>query len=264
MKKKKVVVITGASSGIGLATANYLLSKDFTVYGIALEKPEVENFKCFVCDITDTQKVEGIFNEIFEIEKQIDYVVNNAGIGISGAIEHTSDKDIDKQFMINVNSLIKICRVAVPYLKQSQGRIVNIGSVAGFIPIPFQACYSASKAAVENFSQCLSLELKPFKVKVITVRPGDTKTNFTKNRIKNENMEDSSYNNRIVKSISRMEKDEKNGMPPISVSKVIYKQLTKRNPKLVTTVGFAYKLIYGLSKILPKKVVLKIVQKMYG
>ena len=103
-----------------------------------------------------------------------------------------------------------------------------------------------------------------FKHAIITVRPGDTKTNFTKNRIKNENMDDSSYNNRIVKSISRMEKDEKNGMPPISVSKVIYKQLTKRNPKLVTTVGFTYKLIYGLSKILPKKVVLKIVQKMYG
>lgn len=263
--KKKVIVITGASSGIGLETANYLTKKGYIVYGIARRQMSNLDFHFMQGDILDIDRMNEIFKEIENKEGQIDVLINNAGMGISGAIEHTTDENIKKIFDINVNAVISLSRAIIPFLRKNNGgKIINIGSVAGVIPIPFQACYSASKAAIEIFSMALNSEVKSFGIRVSCVRPGDTKTGFTQARVKNQVLEDENYNKRISKSIGKMEKDEQHGMNAVAVSKVIEKVIHKKKPPLVCTVGFGYKCIVVLAKFLPARLMNSIVKKIYG
>ncbi len=264
MLNKKVVVITGSSSGIGNATANFLSEQGYIVYGISRRKSE-GNFFSFEGDVTDINRIKEIFNEIFLKEGRIDYLINNAGMGISGAIEHTENEDIDKIFNVNLLAPIKISREVIPFMKKNNfGRIINICSVASVIALPFQACYSASKSALLSFSLALHNEIKDFNIKVSSVLPGDTKTNFTQDRVKNKVLESDDYGKRIKNSIEKMEKDEQNGASAIKVTKVIHKVMKKKNPPLTKTVGFGYKTIVFLSKILPTRLITKIVKKIYG
>lgn len=263
-KQNKVVVITGASKGIGRATAEYLKEKGYVVYGLSRTKPDDIDFNHFTCDVTDYEKFRNILAEIKEKEGHIDVLVNNAGMGISGAIERSNPDDVARLFNINVNALINLTAITLPYLRESKGRIVNVGSVAGPIPIPFQSCYSASKSAVETFSLALDMEVREYGVRVTCVRPGDTKTSFTDNRVKTQIDDDEVYGKRIARSVSKMEKDEQNGVPPVNVSKVILKAIKKKHPPLVVTVGFGYKFLCGLAKILPNSMKNKIIKLLYG
>ena len=261
---KKVVVITGASKGIGRATAEYLSNKGCIVYGLSRSKPEGILFSHYTCDVLDYEKFKSILSEIHTKEGHIDFLINNAGMGISGAIEYSKPSDVNRLFDINVNALINLTAIALPYLRESRGRIVNIGSVAGPFPIPFQACYSASKSAIETFSLALDNEVRECGVRVTCVRPGDTKTSFTDNRVKTQIEDDGVYGKRIAKSVAKMEKDEQNGVPPEKVSKVIYKVLKRKNPPLVVTVDFVYKFLLVVAKVLPNSMKNKIIKLLYG
>lgn len=259
-----IIIITGASSGIGKETANFLAEKGHVVYGLSRRKVEGEKFISKVCDMTDYAAVKACFKEIYETEGSIDALINNAGMGISGSVEHTSTEDIKKIFDINLLALINSCQEVIPYMKEcGGGKIVNLSSVAAVIPIPFQAFYSASKSAVQTFSYALRLELKNFKIDVSVVCPGDTKTGFTSARVKNAS-EDSSYGERVAHSVEKMEKDEQHGMPAIAVSKIIYKIIKKKHSPACKTVGFGYKMITFLSKLLPTRFMLWVVKKIYG
>lgn len=261
-QNKRVVVITGASSGIGNATAKYFLENGWTVYGMSLDDKQ-DGFENLVCDVTDSNQVQKCLEYIFEKEKQIDVFVNNAGIGISGAVEHIEKTKTEKLFAVNLQAVFDCSKQVLPYLKKSGGgKIINISSIASIIPIPFQTAYSASKAAINAFTMALRNEVAPFNIKVCAVMPGDTRTNFTASRDKTEISE--GYENRIARSVSRMEKDEVNGGSPISVAKVVYKQATRKNPPVLVSVGFSYKFFAFLSKILPARFVLWIVKKMYA
>lgn len=263
-KQCKVVLITGASKGIGRATAEFLKDKGYVVYGISRSKPENIDFNHYTCDVTDYDRYREILDEIKNKEGHIDILINNAGMGISGSIEGTKPDDISRLFNINVNALITLTSITLPYLRESKGNVVNIGSVAGPIPIPFQACYSASKSAIETFSLALDMEVRDYGVRVTCVRPGDTKTSFTDSRVKSEMSQDNVYADRINRSVSKMEKDEQNGVPPVKVSKVIYKTLKRKHPPLVVTVGFGYKFLCGIAKILPNCLKNKIIKLLYG
>lgn len=264
MRKKYVIVITGANSGIGLATANYLISKGHTVYGIDKCATQT-HFPILECDITDSKHVEQVIAQIHNEAKCIDVLVNNAGFGISGAIEYSNVEEMQKIFDVNVVALINMCKVITPYMRECKfGRIVNISSVACDIPIPFQSCYSATKSAVLSFSMAFRQEVQDFGISVSTVLPGDTKTGFTSARLKNGVRDDEVYGKRIIQSIAKMEKDEQGGMSPISVAKVIEKVINSKRPAPMKTVGFQYKCIMLLLKILPKRLMLSIVKKIYG
>lgn len=263
-KKQKVVLITGASSGIGLETANFLSKKGYKVYSVSRREYLNDKFTNYICDINNTAQFKEILDKIYKIEGRLDLLVNNAGMGISGSIENTSEDKIEMIFQTNLISLVKISSISIEYLRKTKGRIINIGSVAGVIPLPFQACYSSTKSAVENFSSALDMEVRNFGMRVLCVRPGDTKTNFTNNRVKNEQENDAFYSNRVKKSISKMERDEQKGMKPINVSKLIYKMATRKNPPPVATVGFSNKLICVLAKFLPKRLVNYIIKGIYG
>lgn len=258
----KVVIITGASSGIGLATAKRLAAKGYKVYGLALNEYSDEAFECFRADVNDIATIENIFQTVNEKEGRIDVVINNAGFGIAGAVEYATPEMIQKIFDTNLTALVKISSIAIKYLKKTQGNLINISSVAGVLPIPFQACYSATKAAVLNFSLALDGEVRRFGVKVTSVLPGDTKTGFTEARVIEGGEAD--YGGHIGKSVRRMEKDEQNGKSPDTVARVIEKVLKKRCPPLKVTVGAQYKFFVFLSKILPTRLINFILRKMYG
>lgn len=259
---KKVIIITGATSGIGETTALYLSNKGFIVYSLSRRIKDNPLINYISCDVTNIDEVEKAIKQIYEKEKRIDGIINNAGIGISGAFEHTSEIDKDNIINVNLKGVLNIDTLIIPYLKETKGRIIHIGSIAGELAIPFQTYYSLLKSAIHTLNDCLAMELKPFNVKVCLVMPGDTKTGFTKNRVKNTI--ETGYEDRIKRSIEKMEHDEQNGTNPISVSKVIYKCLTKKRPKEKVAVGFVYKLFLFLNKILPHALVLKILYSMYG
>lgn len=259
---QKVVIITGDSSGIGLETANYLSGKGYKVYGISRRDFNSPNFTHISADICDTLKVEQIFKDVYEKEKHIDVLINNAGMGISGAVEYLKEEDLDKIFNVNVKACILLSSKIIPYLRQTKGKIINISSVAAPISIPFQACYSSTKCAIEGFSKALSNEVKSQGIKVCCIRPGDTKTGFTANRVKTE-VENDIYGDRIIKSVKKMEKDEQNGTAPIKVSFLVHKCIKRKKPPLTTTVGFGYKILCLLAKILPDKFVNFVVNKLY-
>ena len=260
---KRVAIVTGASSGIGLSTAKMLKSHGVVVYGMAYNDFEAE-FNYIKCDVTNIEQIENAMKQIFEKEGRIDYLVNCAGMGISGSVENSPNEKIHKIFDVNFFGTVNMCKAVLPYMrKNSFGHIVNISSVAGELPIPFQTFYSATKASIESFTAGLDMEVKTFGIRCACVLPGDTKTGFTNAREKNP-VDDQSYGNRIEKSIGKMEHDEQTGMTPESVAKVICKVLSKKNPKPTNLVGFKYKLLMFLSKCLPKKFVHKVLFKMYA
>ena len=263
--ENKVAILTGASSGIGLAISTALHNQKVKVYDISKVVVENKLFENqYECDVNITVDVEDIVKEIFEKEKHIDIFINNAGFGIAGAIENTKPENIYNIVNTNLAAVIALSGVIIPYLKQNKGgNIVNISSVGGIIPLPYQAAYSATKAGVEIFSRALANEVKPFNIKVTAILPGDTKTSFTKNRIIDNENKDENYQTSIAKSIKKVEKDEQTGKSPESVAYAVIKVLKSKNPPLRKTVGFAYKCVVFLPRIISTKFVNFIVRKLY-
>jgi len=256
----KTVVLTGASSGIGLATGEYLAQNGYKVYGLSRTSGNSPLINFISCDVTDRLQVENAFKNIPE---DIYAVINNAGMGISGPVELAEVDEIKKIFKVNVLGVINVCQIAIPYLRKTKGRIINIGSVAGEMTIPFQVFYSMSKAGVATVSEGLNMELKPFGIKVTMVMPGDTQTGFTKNREKTDNLDDL-YKDRYLRSISKMEQDEQKGKSPLSVAKVIAKVLRRKHPPIKVTVGWEYKLLVFLKRLVSARALNNILYQMYA
>lgn len=259
-----IVVVTGSSSGIGLATCLKFASKNHIVYGISLDDCKNTNFTNFKCDITNYEEISKIIKKIYEKEKRIDVLINCAGFGISGAVEDTKIESIKKMYDVNFFSAINIINQVIPYMRNNKfGIIANISSVASILPIPFQTFYSANKASINLFSEALNIELKDFNIKIINFLPGDVNTGFTNNRVKNIN-NNPNYHNRIEKSVKVMEKDEKNGMTKEYVAKIIYKNINKKNVPLFKVIGKKYKIFVLISRFLPRKFINYIMGKIYG
>jgi len=265
-KKNKVFVITGASSGIGKEAANYFYSQGHKVIGLSRSYPKEEyKYDYILCDLGKKEDIERAAEEIAKKVDYVDVLVNCAGIGISGALEYTTYEEAEKIMSINVLGQFYISKKMIPLLRKSESaKIINIGSVAGELTIPFQTFYTMSKSAVHRFTEGLRIELKPFHIGVSTVLPGDTKTGFTANRFRPNVVENELYKDRIKRSINKMEHDEQNGMSPMSVVKVIDKLVKRKNMPIHVTVGFSYKILVLLGRILPERLVYWIITKMYG
>ncbi|MBP3432092.1 MAG: SDR family NAD(P)-dependent oxidoreductase [Clostridia bacterium] len=267
MKKKmlsgKVAVISGANSGIGLAIAKRLKDENVKVYDVSrtlIENPIFE--KSFVCDISDSVRLQEVTEEIVRAEGKIDFLFCNAGFGIGGKVENASLESIDKIFSVNLAAHIKMTKLFLPYIKEG-GKIIFSGSLATIIPLPYQACYSASKAGIEIFSRALATEVRDRKIKVTTFMPCDVSTNFTAARVV-ETGEDQKEKN----GIANAEKSERNGATPDYIAKRVLKIVKKKNPPLrvaMGSVGFGLtgKLISFLVRIVPTKFLNFLVRKIY-
>ena len=254
MDNKKVVVVTGASSGIGFEIANLFLENGFSVYGLGQRELNDVKFNYSRVNLCELDECKAFVDMVLEKEGKIDVVVNNAGMGISGPIENTSIDEAKKLFDINFFGAVNMIQCVLPSMRErNSGRIINVSSVASFVPIPFQVYYSASKSALDTFASGLRSEVKDFKIKVINVHPGDVKTNFTAVRKKTLLDESNPYAKNCNSAISAMEKDEQNGMAPIKVAKVVFKLSKKRITKCRNIVGGKYKLMcFALSLFNPK------------
>jgi len=265
MNDKKVVIVTGASRGIGYEICALFLEKDHIVYALSRSGCNLDGVKPIICDITDGSALKDVISGIYSSEKRIDILINNAGGGISGSAEKTDLKDARKLFDLNFFAPFEAIKYTAPYMRgQKSGSIINIGSVAGAMHVPFQAFYSASKAALEALSNCLRGELAPFGIKAAAILPGDTRTNFTDAREKKFEENDPDYGSRISRSIKLMENDERNGMSARKVAKIVYKAALSKNPKPVYTAGFKYKFFLLLNRLLPKRFVQYILNMMYA
>ncbi len=252
----KVVIITGATSGIGLATAKMFLKNGCKVYGVARKPYAGGDFVCYPADVCDYAEMQRIFEDIYGREGRIDILVNNAGMGIAGAMEEASAERVAQITGVNLTAPCVLSGSVLKYMKAG-GKIINVSSVGGIMPIPYQAMYSATKAGVEVFSRALANEVKPQKIKVCAVMPGDTKTGFTAARVCE------GENERAKKSVEKMARDEQRGKSPESVARVIYKVAKKKNPPLRVTVGGTYKVLVFLQRLLSVKSVNFIIRKIY-
>jgi len=262
----KTVVISGASSGIGFAIAQMLNEAGYQVIGLSRSYPkESYPFAYYLCDVTSESQVRQVVENIVAQHSQIDALVNCAGMGISGAIETTTTAQIKKIFDVNLMGTFLLTQAMIPHLRQvPNSKIINIGSVAGVLTIPFQAYYSITKAGINAYTEALRMELRPFGIRVGAILPGDTKTNFTANREKSASDDASLYGDRIAKSIGRMEQDEIHGKSPDTVAKVCLKLLNRKQIPVFTTVGFKYKLFLFVKRLVPNRLLNWILFQMYA
>lgn len=260
----KVVIITGGSSGIGLCTAAALRDRGCKVYELSRRDSEVTGITHIKCDVTDEAQIAAAVGQVMAENGRIDILINNAGFGISGAVEFTDTAEAQRLFDVNFFGMVRMNRAVLPLMRQQGGgRIVNLSSVAAPVPIPFQTYYSAGKAAVNSYTMALSNEVKPFGITVCAVMPGDIKTGFTAARQKSI-VGDDIYGRRITRSVAGMEKDEQTGMDPAEAGAFIASVALKNSRKPLYTIGIAYKGAVFLTKILPARWLNALIGQLYA
>ena len=260
---EKVVILTGGTSGIGRATAQLLREKGCRVYEFS--RRDAADPMHFSVDVTDEAAVKAAVEAVFAREGRIDLLINNAGFGISGAMEFTESADAHRLMEVNLFGMDNAIKAVLPHMRKAgSGRIVNISSVAGVFAIPFQAWYSISKAAVRSLTMALCNEVAPYGVQVCSVMPGDIKTGFTAARKKSV-AGDEAYGGRISKSVAKMEKDEQNGMAPEVAARTIVKvALQPGRVKPYYAIGLSYKFLVLLDSLLPCRAVRWLLFQLYG
>lgn len=260
----KVVMITGGSSGIGLCTAAALRDRGCKVYELSRRDSEVTGITHIKCDVTDEAQIAAAVGQVMAESGRIDILINNAGFGISGAVEFTDTAEAQRLFDVNFFGMVRMNHAVLPLMRQQGGgRIVNLSSVAAPVPIPFQTYYSAGKAAVNSYTMALSNEVKPFGITVCAVMPGDIKTGFTAARQKSI-VGDDIYGGRITRSVAGMEKDEQTGMDPAKAGAFIASVALKNSRKPLYTIGIAYKGAVFLTKILPARWLNALIGQLYA
>lgn len=253
--EKRTIVITGASSGIGLGLKQQFQSKGDVVIDISIDGGD------FQCDVADHKKLKSIFDEIYKAYGEIDMLITCAGYGISGAIELLKENDTKKQFDVNFFGTANACKYAIPMMKKN-GKIILIASATALFPIPFKAYYCASKAAVDSFAQCLRMELSETDIQVTSICPGDIRTNFSKNRVKIYDTNER-YGESIKLSTEPTEKTESRRMSPEYAVKKIYKTIEKKHFKPRYIIGKQYKVFNFFRKVFSTNILNKCLTKIF-
>lgn len=265
--RQKVVLITGASSGIGLACAEYLASKGNLVYGIG-RNPDfaTSQFSYFSTDIRNEAHIHEIVSGILQKEKRIDLLINNAGIHILGAIEHTTHQPAQHLFDCNFFGSLNMIRAILPSMKQRKcGMIICISSIAGVSGLPFQGIYCASKFALEGLCESLRMETDRSGVQVVLLEPGDFCTPITQNRISNSaTANDPYYEKKFSETLKKVTSDENNGMDPVCIARKVEKIMHLKRPAIRYTAGKPIqRLVPILKRILPSGFFQYIIRKNY-
>lgn len=258
-KNEKVILVTGASSGLGFATAKLLSERGYVVYAGArsyknMQSDENGTLKKVYLDVTEQTSIDNLINEIIVQKGRIDVLINCAAILVIGSIEDTSVEEYERVLNTNLMGTIRMCKSILPVMReQGSGLIINFSSIMGLLAIPFQSAYSSSKFAIEGFSEALSMEAKEFGIKAVMIEPTDHKSGSQKYRPHAElaESESSAYSELFSRVVSKIEYDEAHGSEPEALAKMVGKIIHKKKPKLRYIVGkFDQKLSVILKRIL--------------
>lgn len=262
---EKVVVITGGTSGIGLETGRALADQGCVVYELSRRESGVDpRIHHVQADMTKEDQVQDAVHQIVQLEGRIDVLINNAGYGISGAVEFTDTEDAQRQFDVNFFGMVRMNKAVIPVMRnQGGGRIISMSSVAAPIAIPFQTYYSASKAAIRTYMLALAPEVSPFGIETCTIMPGDIHTGFTAARKKSPEGDDI-YNGRISRSVAVMEHDELHGITAESAGSFVARKALQRRVPLLCTLGGKYKFFVFLTRLVPTRFMTWIVGRIYA
>ena len=266
-KYGKNIFVTGASSGIGRACAIEFAKNGCQVVGVS--RTIAESTETFPGGGTLTRKRLDITDEaaakdFVEALSDIDIAILCAGMGVAGPAESTPMELVRRQMEVNYFGTLN---VAGPVLKRMRekgnGLLIVIGSIAGRVPIPMQSQYSSSKYALEAYTDAVRMEMKRFGVKASIIEPGDTKTGFTEARVTDCQGDTNAYGQVVKRSVAKMARDEQKGRGPESVAKVAWKLACKSDPPARVPVGFEYKALMQLLRIMPDRAKEAILSKMY-
>ena len=249
-----VILITGVSSGFGLAMARQLVLDGHKVYGTVRRDVEPEPGVNYLrADVRNSGDADAAVAAGVAAEGRIDELVNTAGMGIGGPVEFTSDEDWQLQMDTNFGGQVRFARAVLPVMRsQGSGRIICFSSLGGRMGLPFQGFYAASKFAVEGLAESLQMELAGTGVKVILIEPGDFATGFTAARRKTVSEEAAAAYPRLMHSIESFESDEQGGLTPDVLARKISRIIVSRHPRLRYPIAsLVQKLSLPLKAILP-------------
>ncbi|MBI0329267.1 oxidoreductase [Burkholderia plantarii] len=259
MSKKDmgVALITGASSGIGRHAAKALRKAGYHVYGTTRKAgaPSADGITMLICDVTDDRSVQNMIAEVVKQAGRIDLLVNNAGIGLLGGAEESSTAQAQALFDVNVFGVTRVTNAVLPIMReQGKGRIVNLSSVLGLIPSPYNALYASTKHALEGYSESLDHELRTFGIRVVLVEPGMTRTSFEDN-ITRPDRPLSVYDVARANMEKLMREGIQGGDSPEVVADAIVTAATATKPKLRYTAGKQAGQVRFLRRFLPESIV---------
>lgn len=261
-RMKKVVLITGASSGMGKATAMLLAEQGYQVYGAArkIERATAlaaAGVKCINLDITNEASLRAAMQKIQQAEGRIDILINNAGFGLYGAVEDVDMDDARYQLEVNLLGMARLIQLVVPYMRQQKsGKIINISSIGGRLVGPFGAWYHVSKFGVEALGDALRLELNPFGIDVITIQPGGIRTEWGGIAMDNLNKTsgDGPYGEMVAKVIESNNKLSTEYSNPAVIANLILKAIQAKKPKTRYHAGYMSGMLLFLKKVVPDRI----------
>ncbi|WP_395044175.1 SDR family oxidoreductase [Flavobacterium sp.] len=264
---KKVVLITGGSSGIGKSIGEFLYEKGFTVYGTSRNPEKIKNsvFPLITLDVRDKLSIQNAVAEVIAKSGRVDVLINNAGVGITGPIEEIPTEEIKNNFETNLFGPIEVMKAILPQMRlQKSGLIINITSIAGYMGLPYRGIYSASKGALELITEALRMEVKSFGIHITNVAPGDFATNIAAGRFHSPIIKGSDYEIPYGNVLRTLNEHVDSGNNPNEMAKAIYKIIQNPNPKIHYKIGaFMQKFSIVLKRLLPDKVYEKMLMNHY-
>lgn len=262
-----IVLITGASSGLGLHIADYLQSRGHIVYGTSRKlQDHTGKFQMLQADVTDDESIRAAVARIIREQGRIDVLINNAGLGIAAPMETVAIADVQRVLDTNVVGVIRTMQAVLPQMRlQGSGLILNISSIGAEIGLPYRGVYSASKAAVDRMSEALRSELAPFGIQVSVIQPGAVKTEINKNRIRTELPSDNVYKKNYDLAYGLISQSIDQGQDPEAFGKLVHEILQQKKVKAVYRLGNRTEVLSVVLKtILPTSTFEKMIRKHYG
>ena len=246
------IIITGTSTGIGFALGEYFGKKGHKVYGLSRKNIQNPYFTTIPTDITELEQIQTAIAKILETEKNIDLVINNAGMGMSGAVEDSTKEQITRLFNLNLIGAVQMMSAVLPSMRnQKSGKIINISSIGSEMGLPFRGFYSASKSALDKVTEAIRYEVSPWNIDVCSLHLGDIKTNIAEGRVMTEVSEP--YKKVFDKTHELMNAHVADGTEPVEVAKYIDSLLEKKKWKAHYYFGkFGQKIGVPLKWLLPQ------------
>ncbi|WP_421699728.1 oxidoreductase [Ancylobacter sp.] len=262
----KTALVTGASSGIGRASAEALARAGFTVFGTS-RKPggtAPSQVTMLACDVTDDASVAALISQVLARTGRIDVLVNNAGVGMFGGAEESSVAQVQRLYDVNLFGVVRVINAVLPSMRaRGQGRIINLSSALGFIPAPYSAHYAGSKFAVEGYSESLDHEVRAFNVRVSLIEPGTVTGNFDQSALEPD-AKKPEYDGGRAWVRGFIEKALPTAVTPEDVADAVLRAATAPRYRLRYPVGKVAKKVSLLRRLMPARLFDKALRQQFG